>query len=70
MQSSLGAVRTQNGPLQSLKADDDPQMPLQFPTITSITGTVEGRHPQSKTEDCRLGFVRPQENFSAARIVN
>ena len=51
VKSSLGAVRSQNGPLLSLKADDDPRMALQFPTITSFIWTVEGLHPQSKTED-------------------
>ena len=43
---SLGSVWTQNSPLLSLKADDDPQIFLQFPTITSFIGTVEGRNPQ------------------------
>ena len=69
MKSSLGAVRTSNGPLLSLKADDDPRISLQLPTIASFIGTIEGRHPQSKTENGRLGSVRTQGNFSPARIV-
>ena len=70
VKSSLGAVWAQNSPLLSLKADDDPQMSLQLPTITSFIGTtVEGRHLQSKTENGRLESVRPQANFSPDRIV-
>jgi hypothetical protein len=67
VKSSLWA---QNGPLLSLKADDDPRMSLQFPTITYFTGTEEGGHLWSKTEEGRFGTVRPQENFSLASIVN
>ena len=59
VKSSLRAVRTQDGP----------RMSRQFPAIPSFIGTVEGRHPQSNTEDGRLGSVRPQGNFSLARIV-
>ena len=62
---SFGALRTHNGPLISLKADDDLRMSLQFPTITIFIGTLEVRHPHSKAEDGRLVSVRPQGNFSA-----
>ena len=67
VKSSPRAILIQNGPLLSLKADDDPQMFLQFPTITSFIGTVESRHHQSKTDDGRVGSVRHQWNFSLAR---
>ena len=53
-----------NDPHLSLKADEGPQMSLQFPTMTSFIGTVEGRHSHSKTEDDRLVSVRPQENVT------
>ena len=65
VKSSLGTVGTRNGPLLSLKADDDPQMSLKFPTITSFIVTVEVRHPQSKTEEGDFGSVQPQWNVSS-----
>ena len=49
------------GPFLSLKAGDDPQMSLQFPTITSFIRTVEDRHLQSKTEEGR--FKSPKGIF-------
>ena len=59
----------QIGPLLSLKADEDPRMTLQFLTINYFIGIVEGRHPQSKTEEGRFGSVRPQGNFTPDSIV-
>ena len=68
MKSSPGAVRTQNGPLMTLKADDDPRMSLQFHTITSLE-TVEGRHPQSKIEEVRFGSARPKRTFDLRSVL-
>ena len=61
--------RGRTGPLLSLKADDDSRMSLQFPTITSFIGTVDGRRPLSRTEEGRFRSVWPHGNFSPASIV-
>ena len=53
----------------SLKADDDTRMSLQFSTITSFIGTVESRHPQSKTDDERsLPSILPLPYFCLLKL--
>ena len=53
MKSTLGAVRTQSGPLLSLKADVVPRMTLKFSTITSFD---DRRRLSSPVKDRRGPF--------------